>query len=183
MIALLKNRWIWVGIVWAAAASFTVWNHQKIDFILSMKGQNQNLHKELAFQEQNIRKLDRIQKEHARLYFPTESVQLGVLSVKNVVSELAAVLQLSIVQMTPAPIPKGTETVSLNVSLAGTFEKIMSFFSAISAYRYLQDKQVLIKIDPKTAECSCDLSMNLRFRVQPQTDESRLQETQFRSTL
>jgi len=183
MSALLKNRWVWVGIAWAVAVSLTFWNHQKIDFILSVKAQNQNLHKELAFQEQNLRKLDRIQKEYSSLFFPTESVQLGVLSVKSVVSELASGFQLTIVQMTLAPIQKGSETVSLNVSLSGTFEKVMSFFSATSAYRYLQDKQVLIKVDPKSAECSCDVSMNLRFRVQPQTDESRLHETQFHSTL
>jgi hypothetical protein len=183
MSALLKNRWVWTGIAWAVAVSFAISNHQKIDSILSVKEQNQNLHKELVFQEQNRRKLDRIQKEYAKLYFPTESVQLGVLSVKGLVSELASGFELTMVQMTLAPVQKGAETVSLNLSLAGTFEKIMSFLSAINAHRYLQDKQLVIKIDPKSGECSCDLSMNLRFRVQPQMDESGLHETKTHSTL
>lgn len=183
MSSLLKNRWMWVGVAWAAAVSLTFWNHQQIDFIMSLKGQNQSLSKELVFQEQNLRKLDRVQKEHSRLFLSTESVQLGVLSARSVVSELASACELNIVQMTLTPIQKGAETVSLNMSLAGAFDKVMSFLSAMSAYRYLQDKQLIIKIDPKSAECSCDLSMNLKFRIQPQKDESRLHETQVHSTL
>jgi hypothetical protein len=183
MSALLKNRWMWVGIAWAVAVSLTFWNHQQIDFIMSLKGQNQDLSKELVFQEQNFRKLERVQKEHSRLFLSTESVQLGVLSARSVVSELASACELNMVQMTLASIQKGAETVSLNLTLVGAFEKMMNFFSAMRAHPYLQDKQVLIRIDPKTAECSCDLSMNLRFRVQPQTADSRPHEAQVRSTL
>lgn len=183
MSALLKNRWLWVGVAWAFAVSITYWNHQKIDFILAVKRQNQNLYKELVFQEQNLRKLEHIQKEYSKLFLFTESVHLGVLSVKSVVSELAALFELNIGQMTIAPIQKGAETVSLNLSISGAFENVMNFLSAIDAHQYLQDKQVVIKIDSKSAECSCDLSMSLRCRVQPQPDESKLHEPQVHSTL
>jgi hypothetical protein len=136
-----------------------------------------------VFHEQNLRKLELIQEEHSKLFLFTEAVQLGVLSLKSVVSELAAGLELNITQMTIAPIPKGGETVSLNLSLAGTFESVVNFLSAIRAYPYLQDKQVTIKIDSKSAECSCDLSLSLRCRVQPQPKELKRHEPKVHSTL
>jgi len=173
MTALLKNRWLWVGAIWALAVSTTFWNHQKIDLILSLQAQNQNLHNELIFQQQNSRKLDRILEENSKLFLYTESVQLGVLSLKSAFSDLAARLELKILQMTVAPIAKGVETISLNLSFSGPFEGVMSFLSALSAYRYLQDKQVAIKVDSKSRESSCELSLALRCRVQPRIGESK----------
>jgi hypothetical protein len=173
MTALLKNRWLWVGVIWALSAAVTFWNHQKVDFILSLQAQNQNLHNELMFQQQNSRKLERILEENSKLFLNTESIQLGVLSVKSAFSDLAARLELNILQMAVVPIAKGAETVSLNLSFSGSFEGVMSFLSALSAYRYLQDKQVAIKVDSKSGESSCELSLALRCRVQPRPGESK----------
>lgn len=184
MNALLRNRWLWVAAVWAGALLVSLWNHQTIDAILSMQAQNQALRREVMFQQQNARKLDRIHEEHAKLFFPAESAQLGMLAVKSMLSELASKLELSLDQFSLSPPQKGTETVLLNLSFSGSLERIVRFLTALNAHRYLHQKQVGIKLDSKNGDGSCELSMALRCRIhQPGLNEPRPNEPVARSAL
>jgi hypothetical protein len=184
MNALLKNRWLWVAAAWAGALFLSFWNHQTIDTILSMQAQNQALRRELIFQQQNARKLGRIREEHAKLYFPAESVQLGMLAVKSMLSELTSKLEIDLNQVSLSPPEKGMDTVLLNLSVSGSLERIARFLTALNAHRYLHQKQVGIKLDPKNGDGSCELSMALRCRIQqPGVNESRPNEPVARSAL
>jgi hypothetical protein len=184
MTTLLKNRWLWLGAFWAAAVFFCAWNHLVIDSILSLQVQNQVLRSELTFQQQNARKLERIRTEHSKLVLPAESVQLGVLSAKSILGELASRWGLNVGQLTIAPLQKGAEAVALNLSFSGPLEKIIHFLAALNTHRYLQHKQVAIKFDPKSGDGSCELSLQLRCRVQPPTpNESMPNEPRPRSAL
>lgn len=184
MIALLRNRWLWVGAVWTGALLMAFWNHQSIDTILSIQAQNQSLRKELMFQQQNARKLDRVQDEHAKLYFQAESIHLGMLAAKSFLGELASALELHVSQMTLSPPQKGAETAFLNLSFSGPLERIARFLATINAHRYLQPKQVGIRLDPKNGDGSCELSMVLRCRIQqPTLNEAKSNEPVARSAL
>jgi hypothetical protein len=165
MIAMLKNRWLWVGAIWAGAVLTAVWNHQLVDSILSIQSQNQALRRELVFQQQNARKLDRIQEEHSKLFFSAESVQLGMLAVKSILGELAFRFDLNLAQLAVTPPQRGAETVSLNLSFSGALDRIIPFLAALNTHRHLLTKKISIKIDPKSADGSCELSMTLRCRV------------------
>ncbi len=184
MTALLKNRWLWVGAVWAGALLTAFWNHQSINTILSIQAQNQALRRELMFQQQNARKLDHVQKEHEKLFFQAESIQLGMLAVKSNLSELASELELHMSQITLPPPQKGAETVLLNLSFSGPLERILRFLSILNAHRYLHHKQVGIRIDPKNGDGNCEVSMVLRCRIQQSTpNDSKPNEPVARSAL
>jgi hypothetical protein len=184
MSVLLKNRWLWVATLWAGALFLSFWNHQTIDAILSLHAQNQNLRRELMFQQQNARKLDRILEEHAKLFFPAESIQLGMLAVKGMLTELASRLELNLSQITLSPPQKEAETVLMSLSFSGPFERIIRFLTMLNAHRYLHQKQVGIKLDSKNGDGSCELSMALRFRIQqPALNESMPNEPVARSAL
>lgn len=184
MKAWLTNRWLWVSVSWAGALFLAFWNHQTIDAILSIQSQNQTLRRELMFQQQNARKLDRIEEEHAKLFLRAESVQLGVLAVKSILGELASRFELNLSQVTIAPPQKGTEAVLLNLSFSGPMERVTRFLAALDAHRYLRHKQVGIRLDSKSGEGSCELSMLLRCRIQPPVlNESRPNEPTARSAL
>jgi hypothetical protein len=167
MKTLLKNRWLWVGTLWAGAVFLSIWNHQAIDSILSIQAQNLALRSELTFQQQNARKLERIQNEHSKMFLSAESLQLGTLYVKSMLSDLAFRLELNAAQVTIAPLQKGAETAALNLSFSGPLEGILHFLSTLNTHRFLQHKQLVIKLDPKNGDGSCEMATLVRFRVQP----------------
>jgi len=165
MMASLKNRWLWIGALWAGALLGAFWNHQTIDAILSIQAQNQALRRELIFQQQNARRLARIQEEHAQLYISTESLQLGMLTAKSILGEMASRLELALRQITLAPPQKGAETLSLSVSFSGSIEQTVHFLTALAAHRFLHPKHITLKLDPPSAAGSCELSLLLRCRI------------------
>jgi hypothetical protein len=184
MKTLLKNRWLWVGALWAGALFLCIWNHQAIDSILSIQTQNQSLRSELTFQQQNARRLDRIQDEYSKLFLSAESLQLGVLSVKSMLGELASRLEVNMAQITIAPLQKGAETVALSLSFSGPLERILHYLATLDAHRYLQHKQVAVKLDPKSGDASCELALLLRCRVHaPAGNESMSNEPKGRAAL
>lgn len=184
MSALLKNRWLWVAAVWAGALFLSFLNHQTIDSILAIQAQNQTLRRELVFQQQNARRLDRILEEHAKLFFPAESVQLGMLAAKGMLTEMASKLELNLSQITLSPPPKDAETVLMSLSFSGPVERIIRFLSLLNAHRYLHQKQVGIKLDSKNGDGSCELNLALRCRTQqPALNESMPNEPAARSAL
>lgn len=184
MTTLLKNRWLWVGALWAGAVFLSIWNHQAIDAILSIQSQNLALRSELTFQQQNARKLERIQHEHSKLFLSAESLQMGTLYVKSMLGELASRLELNVAQMTIAPLQKGAEAVALNLSISGPLEGILHFLSTLNAHRFLQHKQVVIKLNPQNGDGSCEMALLVRCRIQPPTlTESMPNESKVRSAL
>jgi len=184
MIALLKNYWLWGGTIWAGAVFLCVWNHQAIDTILSIQAQNQMLRSEQTFQQQNIRKMERVQDEYSKLFLSSESIQLGVLSAKSLLGELASRCELNVAQMAITPLQRGAEAVSLNLSLSGPLERIIHFLAMLNAHRYLQSKQVAIRLDPVSGDGGCELSLLLRCRTQPAArNESMPNEPKVRSAL
>ncbi len=184
MTALLKNRWLWTGVIWAGALFSAFWNHQAIDTILSIQAQNQALRRELIFQQQNARKLARIQEEHAKLFIAAESVQLGMLTAKSIIGELASRLELNMSQMTLAPPQKGSERLSLNLSFSGPIERIVHFLTALTPQRFLHQKQITLKFDPKKGTGTCELALLLRCRIHPDAlNESKPNEPMARSAL
>jgi hypothetical protein len=156
-----------MGALWAGALLGAFWNHQAIDAILSIQAQNQALRRELIFQQQNARRLARIQEEHAQLFISAESLQLGMLTAKSILSELASRLELAIRQITLATPQKGAETLSLSLSFSGSIEKIVHFLSSLAPHRFLHPKQITLKFDPKNGTGSCELSLLLRCRIHP----------------
>ena len=161
----VKNLWVPVGLLWAMVVVLTLWNFQKVDSILAAQAQARIQQTELTFQRQNSHKLERLGEDHSKLILPVDSIHLGVLYVKSVFSDLCNALELSGMKMTVAPIQKESEPVLLNLAFTGSFEKIMNFLSALDDYRYLQDKQLLIKPDPVNGETHCELSLSLRCKV------------------
>jgi len=184
MTKLIKNQWLWVGTFWTCTLFFGVWNHHAVDAILTLQSQNQVLRSELTFQQQNARKLERIQDEHSKLFLSAESVQLGVLSAKSLLTELASKFELTMGQMTVAPPQKGSETVILNLAFSGALERIIHFLATLDAYRYLQHQHLVIKLDPKSGDGGCELSLLLRCRIQPvELNESPANEPKGHSAL
>jgi hypothetical protein len=166
MTARLKNWWLWVGTVWAGALLMFLWNHATIETILALQAQNHDLRSELTFQQQNAPKLERIQNEHAKLFLAAESLQLGVLSAKGLLGELASRSELNVGQLTSTPLQKGVEAAALNLTFSGPPERVLQFMAALNTHRYLQQKQLAVKFDPKSGEATCELSMQLRCRIQ-----------------
>jgi hypothetical protein len=166
MTALLMNRWVWVAGLWTGALFLFFWNHHAIDRVLAIQAQNHGLRSELTFQQQAAPKLERIQNEHSKLFLTADSIQLGVLAVEGLLGELASRSGLNVGQLTSAPIQKGAEAVGLALSLSGPLEGMLPFMAALTAHRYLQPKQVVVKLDPKTGEGLCELSVLLRCRLQ-----------------
>lgn len=165
MTAHLKNWWLWVGTVWAGALLMFLWNHAAIESILALQAHNHNLRSELTFQQQNAPRLERIQNEHAKLFLAAESLQLGVLSAKDLLGELATRSGMNVGQLTSTPLQKGVEAAALNLTFSGPPERVLQFLSALNTHRYLQQKQLTIKFDPKSGEAAGDLSMQLRCRI------------------
>jgi hypothetical protein len=166
MTARLKNWWLWVGTVWAGTLLMFLWNHATIETILALQAQNHDLRSELTFQQQNAPKLERIQNEHAKLFLAAESLQLGVLSAKALLGELASRSELNVGQLTSTPLQKGVEAAALNLTFSGPPERVLQFMAALNTHRYLQQKQLAVKFDPKSGEATCELSMQLRCRIQ-----------------
>jgi hypothetical protein len=151
---------------------------------LDLQSQNLVLRSELTFQQQNALKLERIQDEHSKLFLAAESVHLGVLSAKSILGELASKFELTITQMTIAPLQKGSETVALNLSFSGSLERLIHFLATLDAHRYLHHQHVAIKLDPKSGDGGCELSLLLRCRVHPAgLDESLSNEPKGHSAL
>lgn len=172
MTARLKNCWLWVGALWAGVVLLFGWNHHTIDTIAAIQAQNLNLRSELLFQHQNATKLERIQNEVAKLFLASESLQLGVLSVKGQLTELAGRSGLNVGQMAGAPLQKGAETATLNLTLSGPLQGVLQFLAAVNAQRYLLPQQVAVRLDLKNGDARCELALLIRCRVQtPVTEE------------
>lgn len=169
----LNKRWLWVCLFWAAAMVGVVWNHHKVEGILGARAHNENLRKELLFQQQYARRLEQILKAHDQLYMPVESVQLGVLSIKNALIELAGVLALNDLRVSVSADRGDERNVPLKVSFRGAFENTLLFLSAINAYAYLEEKELGLTLIRPSGETKCDLGLYLRCKVQALDEQAQ----------
>jgi hypothetical protein len=173
-----KRKWFIVGLIWSIALTVTIWNHYKVDSIIATRINNEIARKEFVFHRQKELKLNQILNVHSKLHMTVESLQIGLLTVKGIFRDMVSMLNLKNMNMVTQRIPHTADSVPVNLSFRGPFEKAVVFLSILNGYACLPVHHVKINLDKKTGEVQVNLSMHFRFKlvaddIQPDWKDNR----------
>lgn len=179
----LRNRWVWAGTLWIATVLIFLWDYHRVDLVLALDSQNQAIRHEEIFRQQHARSLERIKGEYSQLFLTADSVQLGVLAVQSFILGLTGELELAPPQFSVPSAAGGEATIMMNISVEAPQEKIVLFLSGLHRFLFLDEKQITLKIDPKTGTALCDVAVAIRCRLHTAGDPAPAQAAPLRSAL
>ena len=160
-----KRKWFIVGLIWSIALIATIWNHHKVDAIIATRINNEIARNEFMFHRRKAFKLNQILNVHSKLHMTVESLQIGLLTVKKIFRDMVSMLDLKDMTMVTQSIPRETDSVPVNLSFRGPFEKAVIFLSILNGYACLPVHQVKINLDKENGEVQVNLSMHFRFKL------------------
>ncbi|MFZ1986772.1 MAG: hypothetical protein WAU91_20340 [Desulfatitalea sp.] len=161
----LRNRWIMVGCIWWVALGLTWWNFAKIDALAAAREVNEELRKELSFQRQNAKRLEQVTAVHEKLFLTVESVDLGMIAVRNRLYTLAAAFDLRDLKMNTEMNQAADGQIPFTLALRGPFENVVGFLSAVHPYAYLTVRRASIKAVTGDREVEVELALAVHYKI------------------
>lgn len=161
----LQTRWIMVGCVWMVALGLTWWNCAKIDALAAAREGNEALRKELSFQRQNAKRLGQVTAAHERLFLAVESVDLGMIAVRDRLYALAAAFDLRDLKMSTEMNQTMDGQIPCTLALSGPFENVVGFLSAVHPYAYLTVRRASIKAGANDREVEVELALTIHYKI------------------
>jgi hypothetical protein len=161
----LQTRWIWVACVWVLALGLTWWNCAKIDTLAAAGDINEQLRKELSFQRQNAKRLEQVTAAHEKLFLAVESVDLGVIAVRDRLYALAAAFDLRDLKMSTDMNQALDGEIPCTLTLSGPFENIVGFLSAVHPYAHLTVRRANIKAVANDRKVEIELALAVHYKI------------------
>jgi hypothetical protein len=161
----LRTRWIIAGCVWLLALGLTWWNCAKIDTLAAAREVNEALRKELSFQRQNAKRLEQVTATHERLFLAVESVDLGMIAVRDRLQALAAAFDLRDLKMNTEMNQAMEGQISCTLALNGPFENVVGFLSAVHPYAHLTVHSATIKAETGSREVAVELALAIHYKI------------------
>lgn len=161
----LRTRWIMTGCIWMAALGLTWWNCAKIDTLAAARDINEQLRKELSFQRQNAKRLEQVTAAHEKLFLAVESVDLGMIAVRDRLYALAAAFDLRDLKMSTDMNRAMDGEIPCTLALSGPFENIVGFLSAVHPYAHLTVRSANIKVVANDRKVEVELALAVHYKI------------------
>ncbi len=161
----LRLRWTVLGFIWLISIGFTGWNLAKIDAVAAGRIENENLRKESLFQRHNAQRLEQIAARQQALFMEVESLDLGMVALRCRLRALAAAFHLEDLVIEAELNQVGDNRIPCRVTLAGAFENVIGFLTALSEYAYLLPRQTQIGLLPSASSVHLEMSLFVQYKI------------------
>jgi len=157
--------WALVGCIWLTTLGFTGWNLAKIDAVAAGRLENENLRREIHFQRHNAQRLEQVAAHRQALFMAVESLDLGMVALRYRLRALAAAFHLEGLAIEVEANESADDRVPCRLSLAGTFENMVGFLTALNEYAYLTPRQSLIAAAEQGHSVRLEMSFYVQFKI------------------
>jgi len=164
----MKNRlartWIAIGIIWAGSLVLTYINSQTIQQIKSHQAFTESIRMDEAFLKQNFEKITQVINQRTAMHKPIDSLQIELLSLKNILQARADDQGLSGFQMERDPTTLLGDRVVLNLQVNGSYRKLIYWLQGLeNEIPYLVVKQVRMLENKDVKGYAFFIKMDFRF--------------------
>jgi len=162
----MRNKWILIGFLWLAVCLITFYNASEIKRLKLAREEMETLRMDEQFWQQHSESISGISAEGNRLFLDTESVDLGLLTIDNLIRKLSSDRNLPPVTFNRQPITASEGQVPVDLSFMGSFADVFRWFQTLDKEMpFLKAVNLKISIDPVSNKAVTNGSFIFRYRV------------------
>ena len=161
----LTNKWIIAGSVWLAAFILTYGNITKINDIILARQQEEIYQMDELFWKHNSNNISGILKDKVRLFHPTESLKLDLISVEDQVQHLAE--KYGFVDFSVVENPKhNEESISVNISYRGSLKGTIQWLDKLKKdFPFMPVQKIVITTSPPEKLVKFQIYLVYRYKI------------------
>ncbi len=161
----LRIRWAIAGCIWLTATGVTGWNLAKIEEVAAARHATESMRREIHFQRHNAERLAQLVADQEALYLGVESLDLGMVELRERVRGLAAAFGLEDLSL-EAEMNQAVEgEMACRLSLTGAFENTVGFLTALKEYPYLAPRQIVIGAVADAQTVRLEISFSVQYKL------------------
>jgi hypothetical protein len=161
----LRTRWIVLGCVWLAVLGLTGWNLARIDDVAAARRATERLRREVHFQRHNAQRLEQMLARHKALFMDVESLDLGMVSLRDRARALAAAFGIEDLAVDAEMNQIDGDRIPCRISAMGGFENTVGFLTALNGYDYLIPRQIMISPVPSAPTVRLEITCFIQFKI------------------
>jgi len=162
----MRNKWILTAFVWSAVVLITWYNASEIRRLKLAREEMETLRMDEQFWQQHSESTAGISAEGNRLFLDVESVDLGLLTIDNLIKKLSSDRRLPPVTLNKQPVTASEGLVPVDISFTGSFADAFRWFQALNQEMpFLKAVNLKISIDPVFNKAVTTGSFSLRYRL------------------
>jgi len=162
----INKRWIVVGLIWAVALSIDYWNIGEMYRITEARERKIFLKMDEQFLKAHSQEISDSLREREAFFHSAEALNLGLLTVENELSALAAEYELTGVKVQSQPDQADDGTIPVSLSCEGSLRKMVECLEALRRdYAYVPVTKVTIVIEDRGAPAKSEISLNYRYKI------------------
>lgn len=166
MMVSMRNKWILTGFLWFAVVLITLYNAQEINRMRLAREEMETLQMDEQFWKRHSESISGISAEGNRLFINIESVDLGILTINNLIKKLSSDLRLPPVTITMQPKTDSDGQLPFDIAFAGSFADAFRWFKTLKKeVPFLKAKNLKISIDPLSGKAATNGSFFFRYRI------------------
>lgn len=162
-----QMRWALLACIWLTAIGLTGWNIIKIGELSVSRRATEGLRREIHFQRHNAPRLGQLVAQHEALFMGIESLDLGVVALRDRLRALAAAFHLEDLSI-EADMGQAMEgQIPCRLTATGAFESAVSFLTALDQYTYLSARQCQVGAVPGAQTVRLEMSFFVQYKIVP----------------
>ena len=168
----INKRWIVVGAIWALALVIDYWNIGEMYRITEARERKVFLKMDEQFLRAHSEEISESLKKREAFFHSAEALNLGLLTVENELSALAAENGLAGVKVQSLPDQADGGSIPVTLLCEGPLRKVVDCLETLRRdYAYVPVTKVKVEIEAPGAPARCEISMNYRYKiVEPETE-------------
>lgn len=162
----MRNKWILTGFLWSAVVLITLYNASEIRRLKIAGEEMETLRMDERFWQQHSESISGISAEGNRLFLDIESVDLGILTINNLIKKLSSDLRLPPITLNRQPITASDGQAPVDISFTGSFADAFRWFQSLNKEMpFLKAVDLKISIDPVSNKAVTNGSFFFRYKI------------------
>jgi hypothetical protein len=162
----INKRWIVVGVIWAVALSIDFWNIGEMYRIREARERKVFVKMDEQFLRAHSEEISESLEKREAFFHSAEALNLGLLTVENELSALAAEYELAGVNVQSKPDQAEGGSIPVTLSCEGSLRKMVKCLEMLRRdYAYVPIIKVAVEIEGPGAPARCEISLTYRYKI------------------
>lgn len=162
----LRKRWMVAGVLWGAALLLAYINFLMIQNISRQREHMEAMRLDAAFVENNLHEIEKMLHHQTAYRQPVDSVQIGCLTLKNRLRNLASAHHLAVMELESDSEQALADSIPIRLSFVGAYPDALSMLTALERdYRYAPAVQLRISQERVLLTPRFDMRLSYHFEL------------------
>lgn len=162
----ISKRWVVVGVIWIAALLVNYWNIGGMYRIREARERKVFLTMDEQFLRAHAEEISEALKKREAFFHSAEALDLGLLTVENELTSLAAGHELTKVAVKSEMDQAADGSIPVVLSCEGSLKRMVECLESLRReYAYAPVTRVRVSIEGRGAPAKCELRLNYRYRI------------------